>query len=86
MRNSSDHRGFGRRLRATRIALGLTEEQAAAAAGRTVETWRKYEATGTGYCTGPLLLFCQRYPDVSLDWLFCGRVLSEIEAIEGSAS
>ena len=25
-----DDRGFGRRLRATRIALGLTEEQAAA--------------------------------------------------------
>jgi transcriptional regulator with XRE-family HTH domain len=63
--------GFGHRLRVTRIALGLTEEQAAAAGGRSVDTWRKYEATGKGRCTAALLQFCRQY-DVSLDWLVCG--------------
>ena len=66
-----DYRGFGHRLRVTRLVLGLTEEQAAAAAGRSVKTWRKYEETGTGLCTVPLLLFAGRY-GVSLDWLLCG--------------
>jgi transcriptional regulator with XRE-family HTH domain len=74
MRDDSDfdYRGFAHRLRVTRIALGLTEEQAAAAAGRTLLTWRKYEATGDGNITAALLQFCQQY-DVSLDWLFEGR-------------
>lgn len=66
-----DYSGFGRRLRATRIALGLTEEQAAAVAGRSVKTWRKYEETGKGRGLRALLLFAERY-GVSLDWLICG--------------
>ena|SRR5205085_5656754 len=70
-RDDFDYRGFGHRLRVTRIALGLTEEQAAAAAGRTVATWRKYEATGKGNCTGAMLVFAKRY-DVKLDWIFGG--------------
>jgi hypothetical protein len=77
-RRSAEHddrewrRGFAHRLRVNRIALGLTEEEAAAVAGRTVETWRRYEATGEGHITGPLLLFAERYK-LSLDWLFGGR-------------
>ena len=66
-----DYRGFGHRLRVTRIALGLTEEQAASTAGRSVETWRKYEQTGKGQCTLPLLQFAGRYA-VSLEWLLNG--------------
>jgi hypothetical protein len=66
-----DYLGFGHRLRVTRIALGLTEEQAAAAAGCTVRTWRKNEATGKGR-TGPLLLFCTAYK-VDLGWIFEGE-------------
>jgi transcriptional regulator with XRE-family HTH domain len=64
-------RGFGHRLRVTRIALGLTEEEAASAAGRTVETWRRYEATGMGHIMGPILLFTKGR-NISLDWLYEG--------------
>lgn len=66
-----DYSGFGHRLRVTRLALGLTEEEAAAAAGRSVTTWRKYEETGEGRCTVALALFAEQY-GVSLDWLLCG--------------
>ena len=38
-----DDRAFGRRLR---LALEVTEQEAAAAVGRTAKTWRKYEQTG----------------------------------------
>ena len=51
--------------------LGLTEEEAAAAAGCTVYTWRKYEATGKGHCTMPMMRLCDQY-DINLDWLICG--------------
>ena len=44
-----DDRAFGHRLRVTRLALGITEAEAAKAAGRSVATWRKYEATGKGH-------------------------------------
>jgi transcriptional regulator with XRE-family HTH domain len=66
------YRDFGHRLRVSRILLGLTEEKAAAAAGRTVTTWRRYEATGMGNITGPILLFSERF-NINLDWLFCGE-------------
>ena len=66
-----DDRELGHRLRVTRIALGITEAQAAAVAGRTVDTWRKYEATGKGRCTQAVVRFAAQY-HVSLDWLFCG--------------
>jgi transcriptional regulator with XRE-family HTH domain len=66
------YREFGHRLRVTRIALGLTEEEAAAAAGRTVETWRRYEAIGLGNITGPILLFTKAH-NIGLDWLFRGK-------------
>jgi hypothetical protein len=59
------------RLRVTRIALGISEKEAAASAHRGVRTWRKYETTGKGRVDYPVVLFCQRY-DVSLDWIICG--------------
>lgn len=70
-RGGFDYKGFGRCLRRSRIALGLSEEEAAAAAGRTVETWRHYENTGRGRITEPLLRFCSKY-NLSLEWLVDG--------------
>lgn len=67
-----NHRAFGHRLRVLRIALGLSEAEAASAAGCRVQTWRKYETTGKGRITRALLLFCRRY-DASLDWLLDGE-------------
>jgi len=63
----------GHRYRVARLALGLTEHEAAAAASVTVRTWRKWENNGprrAGHL-GPLD-FAARF-DVSVDWLFCGR-------------
>lgn len=67
------YRGLGHRLRVTRIALGISEAEAAAAAKRSVRTWRKYEETGRlrGSSTYNLLCFADKY-DVSLDWLVAG--------------
>jgi transcriptional regulator with XRE-family HTH domain len=70
-RKSYDCLAFAARLRQARIALGLTEEEAAAAAGRTVETWRYYETIGRGRITEAIVRFAGRY-DLNLDWLFCG--------------
>jgi transcriptional regulator with XRE-family HTH domain len=66
-------RDVGRRYRVARLALGLTVEQAATAAGVTVRTWRKWENNGPRYAghLGPLD-FAARF-DVSIGWLFCGR-------------
>jgi hypothetical protein len=52
--------------------LGLTEEEAATAAGVTVKTWRKWEKSGPARVghLGPLD-FAARF-DVSIDWLFYG--------------
>ncbi len=66
-----DDRAFGHRLRIARLALDVTEHEAAVAVGRTVKTWRKYEQTGEGNCTMPLVLFVQRYR-VSPEWLLTG--------------
>jgi transcriptional regulator with XRE-family HTH domain len=68
-----DHRGFGRRLRQTRESLALSEEQAAAASGRSVETWRRYEATGRGRITVPLMRLARRFRGrINWPWLFEG--------------
>lgn len=63
--------GLGHRLRVTRIALGISEAEAAAAAKRSVRTWRKYEETGRIRGGYQLLCFADKY-DVSLDWLVAG--------------
>ena len=65
----------GHRLRVTRIALGLSEKQAAADYGITLRTYRKWEdgarprdcwRTTQGY-----IAFARKY-DVSIDWLIVG--------------
>ena len=67
-----DYSGFGHRLRVTRLALGITEAEAATVAGRSVDTWRKYEATGKGRCTQAVCRFAAHY-DVCLNWIFGGE-------------
>lgn len=62
------YRAMGARIRAARIERGVSEEDAARVAGRSVETWRNYERTGRGHITFPVLLFARRY-GVSLDAL-----------------
>ena len=63
----------GHRLRVTRLVLGLTEQEAAAAAGVSVRTWRTYEAgRPPTNRRGGDYRFAERY-DVSLDWLFDGE-------------
>lgn len=59
-------RGFAQRLRETRIGLGISEADAARAAGCLVTTWRKYEGTGRGRCTFAVASFAKQY-GVSLD-------------------
>ena len=63
----------GRRLRVTRLALGITEQEAAAAHGVTLRTYRRWEA-GARQTNNPryLLNFAEKY-DVSLDWLLIGE-------------
>jgi transcriptional regulator with XRE-family HTH domain len=64
--------GHGRRLRVARLALGVTEKEAASAATVTLRTWRKWEsgAVPRGNIF-KLVSFADKY-DVSLDWLITG--------------
>jgi transcriptional regulator with XRE-family HTH domain len=63
--------GLGHRLRVARIALGISEAEAATSAKRSVRTWRKYEETGRVRGGYPIVAFAGKY-DVSLDWLVAG--------------
>ena len=63
--------GLGHRLRVTRIALGISEAEAAASAQCCLRTWRKYEETGRVRGGYPLVCFAGKY-DISLDWLVSG--------------
>lgn len=60
--------GFAQRLREARVRLGISEEQAAAVASRSVTTWRKYETTGRGRCSFAVGKFAIHY-GISLDEL-----------------
>jgi transcriptional regulator with XRE-family HTH domain len=65
-------RGFGRRLRLARVALGLTEHQAAAAAAVTLQTFRRWEGRRWPHQHwGAVAAFAAAY-DVNLDWLLLG--------------
>lgn len=66
-----DYLGFGHRLRVARIVLGLTQAEMATAAGCTEKTWRKYEDTGEGNCTLPMLRVGEKF-NISLDWIMDG--------------
>jgi transcriptional regulator with XRE-family HTH domain len=72
MRREYDWRAAGHRLRVTRIALGITERQAADAYGVTVRTYRKYEAGQPQRPSCGFVVFANRY-QVSLDWLVRGE-------------
>jgi len=82
------YRPLGHRLRVVRLALDITEQEAAAAAGLSIRTYRRWESG----CpqkrrggTNNLLSFAEKY-DVSLDWLLCGvgtRVGSHLASAKG---
>lgn len=78
-----DYRAFGHRLRTARIAVGLTEEQAAKAAGITVVTWRRYERGGR-IRTQAMVRFAGMY-SVNLDWLICGDAQRISPTLKGNA-
>lgn len=61
----------GHRLHVTRLVLGITEKEAAAAFGVLLETYRRYEAGAYQKTGTPLLRFAKKYR-VSLDWLIAG--------------
>ena len=67
----SSFEGQAHRLRVSRIALGLSQDQAAAALGRSSSTWRKYETAERRIPDEVLIAFCIRY-ELSLDWLVRG--------------
>lgn len=75
-----DDAAFARRLRSARLALGLSEEEAASAAGRSARTWRRYEETGAGHVTRPLIKFVKEHRinlfrhGIELDWLIAGQL------------
>jgi transcriptional regulator with XRE-family HTH domain len=65
-----DWAASGRRLRVTRLALGISEKDAASAYGVTLQTYRKYE-NGAPERGSAFVDFAEKY-DVSIDWLICG--------------
>jgi transcriptional regulator with XRE-family HTH domain len=66
------YRAFGQRLRETRLALGITEAEAAAARLVTLRTYRRHEAglPHRGKHSG-LVSFARKY-DLSYNWLLAG--------------
>jgi transcriptional regulator with XRE-family HTH domain len=66
-------RGYGNRLHIVRLALGITDAEAATAYGVTLRTYRRWEAGARQSNTAkPMLSFAKRY-GVSLDWLMVGK-------------
>src|SRR5690242_20697757 len=71
-RSVIDWPAVGHRMRVTRLALGLSEQQAADGYGITLRTYRRWEkGHRQTQCAAPLCKFCLKY-DVSMDWLICG--------------
>jgi transcriptional regulator with XRE-family HTH domain len=70
-RNPNYWRDAGQRLRTTRLALGISEQEAADAGGVTLRTYRKYEA-GFPQRKWDFMGFVTKY-DVSLDWIIRGE-------------
>jgi len=63
---------YAHRLRVTRIVLGISEGEAAAAHGVTLGTYRKWEDGRPPRSCKPYLAFSEKY-DVNLDWLIAGE-------------
>jgi transcriptional regulator with XRE-family HTH domain len=66
-----DWKACGHRMRVTRIALGLSEKEAAEAWCVTLPTYRRYEAGALQRSVGGCLNFAEKF-DVSIDWLMAG--------------
>jgi transcriptional regulator with XRE-family HTH domain len=62
---------FGHRLRVTRIALGISEQEVADTLGVSLPTYRKYERGTPMKSAAPAMRFARKY-DVNLYWLFDG--------------
>jgi hypothetical protein len=70
--SKASRRRYGLRIHLTRLALNLSEEQAATEWGCTVPTYRKWVAGETrGMKMKHILPFVARH-DINLDWLICG--------------
>ncbi len=67
----SSYRDFAHRLRVTRIILAVSEKEAAARAGVSLATYRKWESEGR-LSTEPALRFAEAF-DISVEWLFAGE-------------
>jgi transcriptional regulator with XRE-family HTH domain len=67
-----DWRAVYRRLPITRLVLGISETEAAAAARVSLRTYRKWEAGHDRPTDTGILAFAYAY-DVSLDWLANGE-------------
>ncbi len=65
-------RGFGDRLRLARLALDLTERQAAAAAAVTLQTFRRWERRRWPHQRWDAVAAFAAAYDVSFDWLLLG--------------
>jgi transcriptional regulator with XRE-family HTH domain len=65
-------RDYSHRLRVTRLALGITEADAAEAHGVTLATYQKWEAGCRQLTVGFAIRFAEKY-EVSLDWLIEGE-------------
>jgi transcriptional regulator with XRE-family HTH domain len=69
------YRELGERLRVMRRTLGISEWEAADAAGVTIRTYRKWEKGGLikgALGSDPLTIFCDEF-DVSYNWLLAGK-------------
>jgi transcriptional regulator with XRE-family HTH domain len=73
MSDDFDDRAFGHRLRVTRLALGISEQEAAEAFGRSLATYRRYERRGLPERASGLnvIRFGRKY-HVSMYWLLDG--------------
>ena len=65
------YRAIGERLRLTRKILGISEREAAGAAGVTVKTYRKWESGARQRSGFPVEWLCDEF-DVSITWMFMG--------------
>lgn len=63
---------YGHRLRVTRIALGITEAEAAAAHDVTLKTYRRYEEGHQPLGLDGIIKFGDKF-DVHLNWLGAGQ-------------
>lgn len=64
---------IGRRLKATRLALGLKATEVCATIDLTKQAWSQYENGNRRPELTPMLAFADRY-GVPLDWIYRGQI------------